>query len=142
MSNSFHDAAAQRAPDSRISIDLGLFWEIIESSFVSELPAVADCYFGVSLTSHRQASQSGEVLRKRLLPEPTRLHAEDNANAERSPATWAMAPADVSRASNDPAMDFNLPLDEDASILAQSYFAQGQDFVGSLDDWLFLGQPT
>lgn len=25
------------------------------------------------------------------------------------------------------------------SILAQSYFAQGQDFVGTLDDWWFSG---
>ncbi|OAP54272.1 hypothetical protein AYL99_11373 [Fonsecaea erecta] len=139
VSNSFHDSASHRPPDSRIFIDLGLFWEIIESSFVSELPTNADGYFGASLTSHRQLSSSGEVLRSRLLPKPTRLNHGTTSRVEGSESAAALLPLDSTRESENQNVDF---INEGVSILAQSYFAQGQDLAGSLDDWWLSGQPT
>ncbi|KIW91129.1 uncharacterized protein Z519_08023 [Cladophialophora bantiana CBS 173.52] len=140
VSNSFHDSASQRPPNSRISIDLSLFWEIIEASFVSELPKDADGYFGASLTSHRQSSSSGEVLRSRLLPKPTRLNHHNIAlRAEDAESTTAFLPRDSTQNSEVRTADF---INEEVSILAQSYFAQGQDLAGSLDDWWLSGQPT
>lgn len=105
---------------------------------MGELPKNADSYFGTSLTLHRQASQSGEVLRSRLLPEPSRINHEGAALVnERDGST------NVTILSNSfPATDFVPPLDYEDSVLAHSYFAQGQDFVGSLDDWFFPAQPS
>ncbi|KIW31360.1 uncharacterized protein PV07_03016 [Cladophialophora immunda] len=140
VSDSFLDSASQRPPDPRIFIDLSLFWEIIESSFVSELPKNADGYFGASLTSHRQSSSSGEVLRSRLLPKPTRLnHHGTTPRSEDAESAVALPPRDYTRASEIRNVDY---MNEGVSILAQSYFAQGQDLAGSLDDWWLSGQPT
>ncbi|EXJ71327.1 uncharacterized protein A1O5_05133 [Cladophialophora psammophila CBS 110553] len=140
VSNSFRDSASQRPPNSRISIDLSLFWEIIEASFVSELPQDADGYFGASLTSHRRSSSSGEVLRSRLLPKPTRLnHHSIGSRFEDAESTSALLSRDSTENSEVRTADF---MNEEVSILAQSYFAQGQDLAGSLDDWWLSGQPT
>ena len=140
VSTSFHNSAAAGTPNSSIFIDLNLFWDIIESSFVSELPRAADSYFGTSLILHRHQAESSEVLRSRLLPEPMRLNQETV-----TPATVYTGQTPVtSRAMENNPFDSQLQfpaaggLPEDGlSILAQSYFAQGQDFVGTLDDWWF-----
>lgn len=87
----------------------------MESSFANELPRT-DSYFGSSLTSHRPASTSAEIVQSQLLPEPTRLGQV------------------IQEQANGPSFDNQL------AILAQSYFAQGQDFVGNMDDWWSLGQ--
>ncbi|KAH0843247.1 C6 transcription factor [Fonsecaea pedrosoi] len=136
VSDSFHDSASQRSPDTRIFIDLSLFWEIIESSFVGELPKDADVYFGASLTSHRQSSSSGEVLRSHLLPKPTRLNHHSTTSAG---LATALPPRDTIRDSEGRNVDF---MNEGVSILAQSYFAQGQDLAGSLDDWWLSGHQS
>ncbi|KIW82602.1 hypothetical protein Z517_05629 [Fonsecaea pedrosoi CBS 271.37] len=136
VSDSFHDSASQRSPDTRIFIDLSLFWEIIESSFVGELPKDADVYFGASLTSHRQSSSSGEVLRSHLLPKPTRLNHHSTTSAG---LATALPPRDTVRDSEGRNVDF---MSEGVSILAQSYFAQGQDLAGSLDDWWLSGHQS
>lgn len=124
-------------------IDLSLFWEIIESSFADELPKSADFYFGTSLTRHRQSSHSGEVLRSRLLPEPTRINHDGVTPASQSAvsATAARLSSSLANPAQLPAGDLGSTTDE-VSILAQSYFAQGQDFVGSIDDWWFSGQTV
>ncbi|KIV88604.1 hypothetical protein PV10_08271 [Exophiala mesophila] len=140
VSTSFHNSAAAGTPNSSIFIDLKLFWDIIESSFVSELPRAADSYFGTSLILHRHQAESSEVLRSHLLPEPMRLNHETV-----TPATVYTGQTPVmSRAMENNPFDSQLQfpaaggLPEDGlSILAQSYFAQGQDFVGTLDDWWF-----
>ncbi|KIX95239.1 uncharacterized protein Z520_09156 [Fonsecaea multimorphosa CBS 102226] len=141
VSTSFHASASQRPPDSRIFIDLSLFWEIIESSFVSELPQNAGSYFGASLMSHRQSSSSGEILRSRLLPQPTRLshHGASPRAAEDAESTAALPPHDSLLETDIRNVDFR---NEGVSIPAQSYFAQGQDLAGSLDDWWLSGQST
>ena len=111
---------------------------------MSELPKAADSYFGASLTAYRQPSRSEEILRSRLLPEPTRINhegvtpiAETARTAQDMPGPLNLAQASTQLSG----ADFAPPLDDGVAILAQSYFAQGQDFVGSLDDWWFSGQP-
>lgn len=142
MSTSFHNSAAIGTPNSNIFIDLNLFWDIIESSFVSELPRAADNYFGTSLTLHRHDSQSAEVLRSRLLPEPMRLsHETFTPTAPSAGQTpYITGPVNGNQYSSQLQSTIAPGLPEDGlSILAQSYFAQGQDFVGSIDDWWFPG---
>ncbi|KIX04972.1 uncharacterized protein Z518_05844 [Rhinocladiella mackenziei CBS 650.93] len=143
VSTSFYNAAARNTPDSHVFIDLSLFWDIIESSFVSELPKAADSYFGPSLTLHRQASYSAEVLRSRLLPEPTRLNHEGVTRMleDHEAVSSTHVPNPAQNSADISATEFAPPPDDEVAILAQNYFAQGQDFVGSMDDWWFSGQP-
>jgi hypothetical protein len=147
VSRSFNNTSTERI-SSNVFIDLSLFWDIIESSFVSELPTAANSYFGSSLLQHRQVSQTGEILRSRLLPEPTRINSEGvtpvaavfGAGSAMSPSTASAA--QVPAAWETMVDDFIPPMDDELAILAQSYFAQGQDFVGSMDDGWFTSQPA
>lgn len=100
-----------------------------------------DSYFGTSLTSHRQLSQSEEVVRAHLLPSPTRLRMDVNQLilSTEPPAPLQMPPiADSRYLDPDPIP----PLDEDAWIPAQNYFALGEDLVANLDDWWFPRQSA
>ncbi|KAJ9602024.1 hypothetical protein H2200_013384 [Cladophialophora chaetospira] len=140
VSASYRDPTSQQALDSRVFIDLNLFWDIIESSFINELPETARPYFGPSLTSHRQTIQSGEVLRTRLLPEPTRIGPDiDHRPNEAASAFDLLPPSSMPNPQNSE-VDLLAPVDGEASILAQNYFALGEDFVGNLDDWWFPRQ--
>jgi hypothetical protein len=137
VSNSYRESATQRNGDSRVFIDLDLFWEIIEASAVGELPQTGDAYFGPSLTSYRQPHHSEEVLRTRLLPEPTRL----GSDANRIPGSAGATPClQLTNLGPDPQYNGTgyLPsMTNEASILAQNYFALGEDLVGNLDDWWY-----
>ena len=119
---------------------MNLFWDIIESSFINELPETAKPYFGPSLTSHRQTVQPGEVLRTRLLPEPTRIGPEIDRRADDTPSALDLLPSSSMPNPQDPEVDLLAPVDGEASILALNYFALGEDFVGNLDDWWFPRQ--
>jgi hypothetical protein len=130
------------APDGKTHIDLRLFWDIIESCFTTELPTEpSDSYFGTSLLSHR-TTNSADVVNGRLLPPPTRLDVgpHRSGSAANTPSL-ARGPAGV-------AGDIGLhnhmqpplmPVDDEFTVLAQSYFAQGQDFV-NVDDWWYTGE--
>lgn len=140
VSASYHDPSAQQNVDSQVFIDLNLFWEIMEFSFVnSEGPQTAKPYFGASLTSFRSTVHSEEVLRTRLLPRPTRIGADVPHRSEPTGSALDMLPpTSVSYSTNSVAG--LLPPADETSISAQDYFALGQDFVGNLDDWWFPRQ--
>ena len=135
VSASYHDPTSQQNADSRVFIDLNLFWEIIEFSVVKkDQPQAANPYFGASLTSFGSAAHSEEVLRTRPLPRPTRIgsdvpHGPEDAGS----AIDMLLPVSASNPT-DSVADLLSGVDE-TSILAQNYFALGQDFVGNLDDW-------
>jgi hypothetical protein len=116
-------------------IDLRLFWDIIESCFASELPMGSENYFGSSLLSYRTLHNAAEVVNGRLLPSPTRIergHSAANTPVQPLPFGTNVRPAGA-------IPGVLLPADD--QVLAQSYFAQGQDFV-NLDDWWYTGQPV
>ncbi|KAK6369707.1 hypothetical protein LTS17_009157 [Exophiala oligosperma] len=144
VSTSFHDSVGRSEADRRVFIDLSLFWDIIESSFTSELPRAADSYFGTSLTVHRQPLNTATFFRSQFLPEPT--HINENGMASGGvgePFAGSSAPQ-LSPPSNNVVPGISVvdqvdPFHEGA-ILAESYFAQGDDFVGSMDDWWFQGR--
>lgn len=145
VSTSFHDSASDSAPDSRVFIDLSLFWDIIESSFASELPQTAESYFGVSLATYYQPSHAAEILRSRLLPEPTRINEDGSSPVVENVRSIPVRPGEstyVRPVTQMPPSDFAPSLDDEVAILAQSYFAQGHDFVGSMDDWWYQGQTA
>ena len=141
MSASYRDPASQQVPESRVFIDLNLFWEIIESSLVTELPQTAKSYFGASLASYRQPVHSEEVLRTRLLPEPTRIGSDASRRIDDAGSASTSQPQTLVSDPANGAADLLPPVDGDASILAQNYFALGDDLVGNLDDWWFPRQP-
>lgn len=138
VSASYRDPSSQQDVDSRVFIDLNLFWDIIESSTVNELPPTAKQYFGPSLTSHSSGVHSGEVLRTRLLPEPTRIGNEIDHRATDVVPTLGLPQSVANFPTSE--MDLLPPIDGEATILAQNYFALGEDFVGNLDDWWFPRQ--
>lgn len=145
VSTSFDNSAASDSPNPNIFIDLSLFWEIIESSSSSELPRTTDSYFGASLIWHRRNSHSAEVLRSRLLPEPTRISHEGvtpSVSNPRSAGAMSRLPSFAPTVSHMQLPGTESSQDEGLSILAQSYFAAGQDFVGNMDDWWFSGSTA
>ena len=123
-------------------LDLDLFWEIIEASEVGELPRAADGYFGTSLTSYRQASQSEEVLRTRLLPEPTRISSDLSRTVDDAEAVSALRLPALGLDTQYNGAASLPPIGNEASILAQNYFALGEDLVGNLDDWWYPRPPS
>ncbi|KAI1616986.1 hypothetical protein EDD36DRAFT_151370 [Exophiala viscosa] len=131
VSASFRDSAPPTTSGSRVLIDLSLFWEIIEATSIDGLPKTAESYFGSSLTMYRQPSHSAEVLRSRLLPEPT--HINDTGATHGQASFQDLGDSTMQLANS----EFVSSLDNDAAILAQSFFAQGDDFVGNMDDWWF-----
>ncbi|KIW67627.1 hypothetical protein PV04_06864 [Phialophora macrospora] len=141
VSASYRDPTSQQALNSRVFIDLDLFWEIIESSFVTELPQASKSYFGASLASYRPRIRSEEVLRPRLLPEPTRIGSEVSRRNDTTDPAPAMQLPSFATGNSNPTVDLLPPENGEASILAQNYFALGEDFVGNLDDW-WLPRPS
>jgi hypothetical protein len=136
VSESFRDSSSGHGPTSDVtgSIDLALFWDIIEASFSSERPV--DPYFGSSLLSHHRQEEAGDRLGTRPLPEPT--HIETIQQSDRTLPSSSMQPGIVQGSPS--IFSHELPiLENETSILAQSYFAQGEDFAGGLDDWWFTG---
>ncbi|OCT52056.1 putative C6 transcription factor [Cladophialophora carrionii] len=140
VSASYREPTSQHVPNDRVFIDLDLFWEIIESSFVTELPRTTKSYFGASLASHRQLIHSEEVLRSRLLPEPTRIGSDVSRRDDNADPAPAIQLPTLAAGPSNPTPDLLPPENGEASILAQNYFALGEDLVGNLDDWWFPRQ--
>ena len=136
VSSSYQESGLQRNPESRVFLDLSLFWEIVEASIIGELPQTTKPYFGTSLTSYRQSHHSEEVLRTRLaLPEPTRITSDVNRLATNGGTAPAPSLPNLGGDLQYSSASY-LPVNGDeASILAQDYFALGEDLVGNLDDW-------
>jgi hypothetical protein len=135
VSESFRDSGSGHVPTANGtgSIDLALFWDIIEASFSSERPV--EPYFGSSLLSHRQ-DDVGDRLGTRLLPEPTHIDSVVAQQSDRTLPSSSVQPGNGQGPSS--IFSHELPmLENETSILAQSYFAQGEDFVGGMDDWWF-----
>ena len=119
--------------EGKTYIDLSVFWEILESCFTSEQSALSEGYFDRSLTTYRTGVSSTDVVSGRLLPAPTRL--DRNASTTSTPVVSATISQDQI-----PSALPGLPsTDDQFQVLAQSYFAQGADFV-NLDDWWYPEQ--
>jgi hypothetical protein len=142
VSASYRQPTSQQVLNSRVFIDLDLFWEIIESSFVTELPRATKPYFGASLSSYRQPIRSEEVLRPRLLPEPTRIGSDVSRRNDNTDPAPAMQLPTFATGHPNPTADLLPPENGETSILAQNYFALGEDLVGNLDDWWLPRQYT
>lgn len=124
---------AASAAEDKTYIDLSLFWEILESCFTSEQSAATEHYFGPSLLSNNTNHSSTDVVSGRLLPPPTRL--DRNASTTSTPTLSSTIPQEQFQPNT-----VGFPsVDDQLQVLAQSYFAQGQDFV-NLDDWWYPEQ--
>ncbi|KIW12783.1 hypothetical protein PV08_07970 [Exophiala spinifera] len=145
VATSYHNSSsASIGSGRRVAIDLTHFWAIIESCFISELPTGSDPYFGPSLTLHRPTFNFSEVLDDTLLPTPTDFNASAQTVSGDTPVSLAMANNLVPnidqasmRLANPVSQQQPQPLMDDCfSVLAHSYFAQGQDFA-NMDDWWY-----
>lgn len=129
MAQSSQKAAA--AGDGKTYIDLSLFWEILESCFTSELSAASENFFGSTLHSLPSNATSANVVNGRLLPPPTRL--------DRQPSTTATPILMNGDAQYQSGTRVFPPVNDQLQVLAQSYFAQGDNFV-NFDDWWYPDQ--
>ncbi|KAL1997081.1 hypothetical protein VTN49DRAFT_7946 [Thermomyces lanuginosus] len=138
VSASYVPYTTKQAPSRSLVIDLSRFWEILDYSPGSTDTGASSSLFGPSLYGGQPRPQP-EVSSTSPLPEPTRIgvpsptvsqaraHTQSNHNLAGSLQPQALGP-DSSHA---PA-DQQDPL----SILADNYFAQGQDFlVRGTEDW-------
>lgn len=94
-------------------------------------------YFGASILSHR-AAHAADVVNERLLPPPTRLEMGSGRSISAANTPSQRALLSVADPPQYQAQSFPV-VDDQFSVLAQSYFAQGQDFV-NLDDWWYPEQ--
>ncbi|GME22748.1 C6 transcription [Neofusicoccum parvum] len=168
VSASYRDSAASPSPDnptqSSVFIDLTSFWEILEAVFTADGSAdAAGSLFGASLWPHRsssaQAAPRPEVVSSRLLPEPTYPQAgRGSVSTPTTTATAAAAAAGSGGAAGGATAELEHEHEQEQgvdqgmggigfagdndelAVLAQSYFAQGQDFVRGVDDWWTFGQ--
>ncbi|KAF2138878.1 uncharacterized protein K452DRAFT_85780 [Aplosporella prunicola CBS 121167] len=137
---SHRDSAAtpnSNTPQQSVFIDLTLFWEILESVLTSESADASGSLFGSSLWPHRRAYVAGasEVVSTRLLPDPTPVGdgVAINRSKRRDVTADPFASAELLG-------QFGLAGDDqEMAVLAQSYFAQGQDFVRGIDDLWNIG---
>lgn len=111
-----------------------MFWEILDSAAISEKADTKGLVFGRSLRANARPSMVAEELNARLLPEPARVMAAG------SPVGGLITQQTPNATSNAIFTTENQPFyfNDDFNVLAQSYFAQGQDFVGNMDDWWLM----
>lgn len=136
MVSASYNRSASDQTDHKVYLDLTLFWEILESSLISESSDQNGIQLGTSLKSQTKSSATTDEVDAYLLPEPNRLDTsistpntthENSSSADQ--VVQNMSHPDLLNSSHD-----------DFAVLAQSFFAQGQDFVGSMDDWWVLDQ--
>ncbi|KAK7728480.1 hypothetical protein SLS57_002368 [Botryosphaeria dothidea] len=160
VSASYRDSAATPSPDATppqtsVFIDLTTFWEILEAVFTSDGAADSGgSLFGSTLwPPHRSTASAGprgEVVSSRLLPEPTYPRGDGGVARNNSVSTPTMVQGAglsgggaVGRGGGGDVMDsmaLGMGDNDELAVLAQSYFAQGQDFVRGVDDWWTFGQ--
>lgn len=136
MSASYQNSAASSVRD-KVYIDLTIFWEILESSLINEERDPRGLKLGSSLTPHYYPLANAEELNAHPLPEPSRLQ---NVITPSSLSSIEQRRRTSLVGNYAPVMDPMNAINDDFAVLAQSYFAQGQDFVGALDDWWTLSQ--
>lgn len=120
-------------------IDLSRFWEILEYP-PSTSPESATRLFGQSLYCDPHRSR-GEVSNASPLPEPTRLSSPQMTTHPASQGHNYVSPPVVANYEGGPIISQSaLPfVNEEFSILAENFFAQGQDFLRGVDDWPNIG---
>lgn len=156
VSSSYHTSATEPpspgAAHPSVYIDLQPFWDILEavSTNVGDVDP-AGSLFGASLWPHRSnaaaAAPRPEVVSSRLLPEPTYPREGEGQGHGRSgsvvtPVQVGGGRAELVDSEAVPSSMGGLGGDnhDELAVLAQSYFAQGQDFVRGVDDWWTFGQ--
>lgn len=88
---------------------------------------------------HRQPLNTATSFRGQFLPEPTHVNENSIASGGLSENLVASSGQEVPLPSNNMVSDLPGVHQADpfyeGAILAESYFAQGDDFIGNMDDW-------
>ncbi|EEA23112.1 C6 transcription factor, putative [Talaromyces marneffei ATCC 18224] len=124
-----------RTQDKSLVIDLSRFWEILDysSGFSDERSSL----FGSTLFSE-SGNKAHEVSSTTPLPEPTRIRV--SRRTSQVPGDTQLAPQEP-----DQGFDSNMLLTQtdiygdQYSMLAENFFAQGQDFLRNTEDWFTTG---
>lgn len=155
VSGSYHMSANPQTPTRGLLIDLGRFWEVLEYSSASELYESAGQLFGASLHSRRRMSMV-EVTDMSSLPTPTRLesaagltrHSAETPSAARSNGRSHMDTnnnvdpllgADLGNTNFYGYMPEPVYSNDELAVLADSFFNQRENFMGSVDEWWRTG---
>lgn len=136
MSASYVPYTTKPAQSRSLVIDLSRFWEILDHCPGSTDGGASSSLFGSSLYGGQPRPQP-EVSSTSPLPEPTRIGVPSPTVSQAR-----VLHAHVSAGSQEPTLGHHglshAPADQQdpLSILADNYFAQGQDFlVRGTEDW-------
>ena len=132
------------APNHRLLIDLGRFWEILEYPSASER-SFDSKHFGASLY-YRKSNDTSEVLDTSPLPEPVRINSiisyESPADG-RHESSNSMSLDDLASASEMAATmhqmdDSALYSTDELAVLAESFFQQRSGNISAgIENWGF-----
>lgn len=119
-------------------MDLTLLWTILDNTQPKKSNHNSDTILGSSLRFNSPSVSNSEVLNSNLIPEPTRVDSLQRGYMSSTSTPASTTEAQTKRPSYTAATATPLPpldLVSDESFSAQNFFALGQDFVGSVDDW-------
>lgn len=136
--------APPQTPNRSLLIDLGQFWEILEYSSSSEIPALARRLFGPSLYS-ASIPTTHEISHASSLPEPTRVDRQDFEGS--GPNSVNTSVVNLGNGTTDQEQEqeqeFVQPpfhySDDELAVLAESFFHQRGDGMGHMEDWWSTG---
>ncbi|KAK6600021.1 hypothetical protein H4I96_07347 [Botrytis cinerea] len=136
--------APPQTPNRNLLIDLGQFWEILEYSSSSEIPALARRLFGPSLYS-ASIPATHEMSHASSLPEPTRVDRQDFEGS--GPNSVNTSVVNLGNGVADQEQEFVQPpfhySDDELAVLAESFFHQRSDGrgdgIGHMEDWWSTG---
>jgi hypothetical protein len=124
-----------RTQDESLVIDLSRFWEILDysSGFSDERSSL----FGSTLFSE-SGNKAHEVSSTTPLPEPTRIRV--SRRTSQAPGNNAAVPQEADHTIDTGILPTQMDIHGDQySMLAENFFAQGQDFLRNTEDWFTTG---
>lgn len=124
-----------RTQDKSLVIDLSRFWEILDysSGFSDERSSL----FGSTLFSESR-NKAHEVSSTTPLPEPTRIRV--SRRTSQIPGSSAAIPQEIDHTVDSRMLPTQMDIYGDQySMLAENFFAQGQDFLRNTEDWFTAG---
>lgn len=125
-----------RTQDKSLVIDLSRFWEILDYS--SGFSDNRGSLFGSTLFSE-SATRAHEVSSTTPLPEPTRIGVSSRT-AHQTPSNAGALRQDPEHGFDTGMLSTQLDIYGDQySMLAENFFAQGQDFLRNTEDWFTTG---
>ncbi|KAM3088829.1 hypothetical protein ACMFMG_000456 [Clarireedia jacksonii] len=125
-----------QTPSRSLLIDLGQFWEILEYSSSSEIPAAARRLFGPSLFSGSHPA-AGKISHASSLPETTRVDRQDFEGSGPSSVNTAVMNTgnNVMIGQEQEIVQPFTYSDNELAVLAESFFHQRGDGLGTVEDW-------